>query len=187
MNRFVYTLCIVLFAYSAICRIGDRFPFCLWPQTFPTSLEVTSQFVDWERFSGVWYEVARSAQAMAGNSRCVQTNYIWHSDERYVEVQNSYLTPSGSQKSMDGNAWPRNENQSELFIRFYWYASGQYWVLDLDPDYQWAIIGEPCKRNWFFISRTQSVSQELLQQKVYEFSLKGFNLANLNRREAQDC
>ena len=62
----------VLFAIVALAsaKIGDRIPFCFFPEKFDTTVQPSSQAVDIKQFEGTWYEVARSLNLSEINCVC---------------------------------------------------------------------------------------------------------------------
>ena len=55
----------------------------------------------------------------------------------------------GSATSSNGTARVavKDGSNSKLKVTFFWPFSGDYWILDLDPDYMWALVGTPNKKN----------------------------------------
>ena len=45
-------------------------------------------------------------------------------------------------------------NNARLRVSFFWPFFGDYWVIGLDPDYRWAVVGEPGRRWLWVLSRT---------------------------------
>ena len=56
---------------------------------------------------------------------------------------------------------------------------GNYWIVDLDADYQWAIVSDPTGTSAFLLSRTRQVSPELYAELVERAAAKGVSTANL--------
>lgn len=62
-------------------------------------------------------------------------------------------------------------------MRFFGPASanppGNYWIVDLDPDYQWAVVSDRTGLSGFLLSRTRTVSDALYQELLDRASVKG--------------
>jgi len=43
---------------------------------------------------------------------------------------------------------------SKLKVTFFWPFYGGYWVMDLDPGYRWAVVGDPDRKYLWILSRT---------------------------------
>ena len=53
---------------------------------------------------------------------------------------------------------------------------GNYWIVDLDPNYQWAIVSDPSGQSGFLLSRTRSVSAAAYQDLLDRAAAKGVNV-----------
>jgi apolipoprotein D and lipocalin family protein len=59
------------------------------------------------------------------------------------------------------------------FLPFVW---GNYWVIDLDPQYQLAAVSEPTRKYLWILSRTQTVEPKAYEALLQRLKEKGFNL-----------
>ena len=50
---------------------------------------------------------------------------------------------------------------------------GNYWIVDLAPDYSWAIVSDPSGNTGFLLSRTRTVSDALYQELLDRASVQG--------------
>ncbi len=48
-------------------------------------------------------------------------------------------------------------NPAKLKVRFFWPFSGDYWVVALDEDYRWSIVGEPSRQYLWILARTPTL------------------------------
>jgi apolipoprotein D and lipocalin family protein len=67
------------------------------------------------------------------------------------------------------------------FFRPFW---GDYWVIDLDPDYKTAIVGHPSRDYLWLLSRTPTVAPEVMAGLEEKARQSGYPLERL-RRTAQ--
>ena len=56
---------------------------------------------------------------------------------------------------------------------------GDYWILDLDKDYKYAIIGTPTKEYLWILSREKTISDEVLNKLLEKISNMGFDKSKL--------
>jgi apolipoprotein D and lipocalin family protein len=141
--------------------------------------------VDLQRYLGTWYEVARLpmwAQDRAG-VRCedVTATYTARPDGR-IGVLNRCLN------ALDGDA-PRSatatayavagSGNAKLRVSFFWPFFGDYWVLGLDPDYRWAVVGEPSRRWLWILSRTPGLAPAELERAKAAAREAGYDLGPL--------
>lgn len=114
--------------------------------------------VDLKRYMGRWYEIAcfpsRFQPSDGKNTRATYTLR----DDGTVNVLNE--TWSGGKRSyIEGTAYKAdpNSDQAKLKVKFYVPpmlpiipVTGDYWVLHLDHDYHYALIGQP-SRNYLWV------------------------------------
>jgi apolipoprotein D and lipocalin family protein len=77
----------------------------------------------------------------------------------------------GPVRSVDGKAWVAEAGSAKLKVRFFWPFAANYWIVALDPQYQWALVGEPSRKYLWILSRTPTMGEELyaaLLQRVRE-------------------
>ena len=145
--------------------------------------------VDLSRYSGTWYEIARLP--MWFQRHCVDSKAIYTSrPDGTVGVHNECETDTGGLDQVDGVATvvdqKTNARLSVVFDNFFarLFGSsrqGNYWILDLDPDYRAAMVGTPDRRYLWILSRTPRIDEptyELLVNKALEL---GFPVGDLIR------
>ena len=64
------------------------------------------------------------------------------------------------------------------FFRPFW---GDYWIIQLDPDYQWAVVGHPSRDYLWILSRTPAISEELDRAIRARLTQQGYPLDRLQR------
>jgi apolipoprotein D and lipocalin family protein len=63
-------------------------------------------------------------------------------------------------------------------LPFIW---GNYWILDLDADYQWSLVGEPTRKYLWILSRQTEMSEDLYRTICNTAQEKGFDVTDLIR------
>jgi apolipoprotein D and lipocalin family protein len=133
-----------------------------------TTLEVVPG-VDLNRYAGKWYEIARLPNRFqrdcAGNTTAT---YTLRPDGK-ITVLNECRTAGGRVKSAKGTARVADAKgpTSKLKVTFFWPFSGNYWIIDLDPEYRWAVVGDP-SRDYFWILSREPQLDAVLYQKIFE-------------------
>ncbi len=149
--------------------------------------------VDLARYMGTWYEVARlpfrfEAQCVSD----VTATYTLLQDGN-VAVVNRCRTKEGGISEAKGLA--RRTSQSgpaaKLKVRFApaWlsflpFVWGDYWIIDLAPDYTYAAIGEPGRKYLWILARTPSLDETTLSDIRVRLEKNGYDLAGLIRSGA---
>ena len=68
------------------------------------------------------------------------------------------------------------DSNAKLQGQFFWPFKGDYWIIELDSDYQYAVVSEPDRQYLWILSRTPYMDSKtllLLKEKIKE---KGFDL-----------
>lgn len=137
--------------------------------------------LDLERYLGTWYEVAKYPNSFERGLVAVTAEYSWREDGR-VRVLNSGLEGSfdGERKSAEGKAWvPDAAAPARLRVSFFWPFAADYWVIGLDPDYRWAVVGEPDRRYLWVLSRTPTLPAATFAAIVQRIRALGYDPGRL--------
>jgi apolipoprotein D and lipocalin family protein len=140
--------------------------------------------VEVERYMGTWYEIARYPNFFQG-PECVGTTaeYTLRDDGR-VRVVNRCRenTLDGPERSIEGVARVVDaETNAKLKVSFFGPFEGNYWIIDLDADYQWAVVGEPSRRYLWILSRTPSLDEAIYAQIISSLPEKEYDPDTLVR------
>jgi apolipoprotein D and lipocalin family protein len=114
--------------------------------------------VDLERYVGRWYEIAKIPNRFQKNcARGTTAEYTLRDDDRITVRNHCFKADSSSMEAMGvakiltgSNAKLKVSFVSFLGWRPFW---GDYWVIGLDPDYQWAVIGTPDRKYGWVLAR----------------------------------
>ena len=139
--------------------------------------------VDLRRYAGRWYEIARLPNRFQRDCASDTTaTYTLRSDGK-VDVLNQCRTAEGKVKSAKGTARPasRSGPNSKLKVTFFWPFSGDYWIMDLDPDYRWAAIGEPGRKYFWVLSREPELDEKTYEGILERARAQGYSLSGLLR------
>jgi apolipoprotein D and lipocalin family protein len=125
----------------------------------------TVEFVDIEQYMGKWYEIASYPTFF--NRRCTATTAEYTlQDDGTVRVVNECRIgdPSGRLDRIEGTARVVNEEtNAELKVSFFFFGAGDYWIIELEENYQWAVVGDPGRRTLFILSRTPTLEDGVYQ------------------------
>ncbi len=142
--------------------------------------------VDLNRYLGNWYEVARLPNRFEKNCICATANYSLRNGETLeggIKVVNTCRKESNPEltKSVTGKAWVSDtETNAKLKVMFFWPFRGDYWVIELGDNYEYAVVGEPKRGFLWILSRTQKMEQPVLDG-IYQRlqTLHGYDISNL--------
>jgi apolipoprotein D and lipocalin family protein len=144
-------------------------------------LEVrTVTAVDLQRYLGQWYEIARYPNWF--QKKCTQdvtASYTLLEDGK-IEVLNRCRSASGEISQAKGKAKIVDKKTfAKLKVTFFWPFYGDYWILDLDPDYRFAVVGEPNRKYLWILSRTPQMDDLTYQGILKKLQKNGFDTNRL--------
>ena len=115
-----------------------------------------AQPVDLARYIGRWHEIGRYENGFERGMEGVTAEYRLRGDG-LIDVINSGRKGglNAPLKTSTGRAKIVGDSgQAKLKVSFFGpFFFGDYWVLDHDPDYAWAIVGEPSGRYLWLLAR----------------------------------
>ena len=119
--------------------------------------------LDLVRYAGTWHEIAHLP--LFFQRQCLDTITATYTprEDGTIHVRNACRTAKGMDAS-DGVARRVDASSGALKVRFApgWLAWlpmvwADYWVIELDPDYRWAVIGSPSRKYLWVLSREPSM------------------------------
>lgn len=143
--------------------------------------------LDVPRYMGTWHEIAKYPNWF--QKKCVsstQATYSLQGDGR-VQVLNRCKTDKGEWSEALGAARQIGGSTSaQLKVRFApeWLSFipmvwGDYWIIDLDSDYQWVVVSEPQREYLWILSRTPQMPAATYQALLTKLDKLGFDLKRL--------
>jgi len=149
----------------------------------PAPLEAIAS-LDVPRYMGTWYEVAKYPNWF--QKRCIANTSATYALQLngMLQVLNRCQKEDGSMSEALGAAKQVGEaNSPKLEVRFApaWlsflpFVWGNYWVIDLDPQYQLAAVSEPSRKYLWILSRSKTVEPKAYEALLQRLKQKGFNL-----------
>lgn len=127
----------------------------------------TVKQVDLNRYLGKWYQVSYIPNSF--QSMCVaDTQAEYQLDGSDIRVINRCRNKDGSIEQANGIAKiVEGSNNAKLRVSFFRPFYGNYWVLDIDPEYQWVLVGEPGRKYGWILSRTPQLDPTV-QRRILE-------------------
>jgi apolipoprotein D and lipocalin family protein len=145
--------------------------------------------VDLTRYAGTWYEIARLPMWFQRHCIDSKATYTLRPDGK-IGVHNECMTDRGKLDQADGLATVVDTNtNARLAITFDNFFArlvgpskeGNYWILDLDQDYQTALVGTPDRRYLWILSRSPRLDDCTYRQVVAKAQQLGFLVSELIR------
>jgi apolipoprotein D and lipocalin family protein len=149
---------------------------------FQPPLEVV-EFVDLERYTGKWYEIARYPNLFEQNCVAPTAEYTIREDGD-IDVVNTCrkFTLDGDLDAVEGVARVvDSETNAKLKVRFFGPFEGDYWIIDLDSEYNYAVVGAPNRRFLWILSRTPTMDPQVYEQVIAGLPELGYDPNRLLR------
>jgi apolipoprotein D and lipocalin family protein len=142
--------------------------------------------LDVPRYMGKWHEIARLPQKF--QAQCVAdvtATYKLQSNGR-IEVTNACRKADGRMSIAIGEAKPTALAAGALKVRFApkwlsWMGAlwGDYWILELDDDYRWVVVGSSNTDYLWILARTPKLPADVLEQLKQRAARRGYRVEKL--------
>jgi len=141
--------------------------------------------VDLARYAGQWHEVARYPNRF--QQQCVSDTTATYAlrDDGKVSVVNrcrtrdGYDEVNGVARRVDGRTDRLQVSFLPAALRWLPIGWGDYWVIELAPDYRYAVVGEPSRQYLWVLSRTRALSPEDRRAIEARLPAHGYDAARL--------
>ena len=140
--------------------------------------------VDLDRYLGTWYEIARYPHRFQAGCVASTARYARTSDGR-IRVENECRdgSPGGALRRVTGVAEvvKGDPSNAKLEVEFFWPFRGAYWIIELDPDYQYAVVGHPSRAYLWILARRPTMDDALYKELLRRVALHGYDLTPIER------
>jgi apolipoprotein D and lipocalin family protein len=153
-------------------------------QTVPTVVKS----VDLNRYTGLWYEIARLPNSFEKKLKCVTAEYTLREDGKITVLNSGHKISDPEKKSTArGVAWVPDKNvPSKLKVQFFWPFSGNYWILELDKDYKYVLVGDPSFKYLWILCREKTLDDATYKRLLDKAVSEGFDVKPIIKVE-QNC
>jgi apolipoprotein D and lipocalin family protein len=137
--------------------------------------------VDLDRYLGTWYEIARYPNSFQEGCQATTATYSLR-DDGDIDVLNACHegSPDGPRDTAEGKAWVVDEQtNAKLEVQFFWPFSGDYWIIDLGDEYEYAVVGHPDRTYFWILSRTPSLDEAVLEGILTRAEAQGYDRKKL--------
>jgi apolipoprotein D and lipocalin family protein len=143
----------------------------------------TAPKVDLTRYAGLWHEIARTPNWF--QNKCasnVRAEYTLQPNGN-ITVLNSCTKSDGKPSTAKGTAKldGKDGSNAKLKVTFFWPFYGKYWILALDENYQWAVVGEPNRKYLWFLSRKPQIDDALYAKLLQIADARGYDTSRITK------
>ena len=139
--------------------------------------------VDLKRYLGLWYELAKIPNTF--QKKCIKNTTAEYRirNDGMIDVVNTCISKKGRPVQAKGVARIAESSSNAKLkvsfvrlagIRLFW---GDYWIIGLDEEYRYAIVGEPSRKYGWILSRSKVLPeddwreiQSILENQGYDFN-----------------
>jgi len=144
-------------------------------------------YVDLTRYAGTWYEIARYPHSFQEGCVGSKATYTLRDDGKISILNECYdKSFSGKIRSAKGKAWiVDKETNAKLKVSFFWPFAGDYWIVDLGENYEYAVIGHPKRKYLWILSRTKEIEGEVYEAILSRLKDKQYDTSKLIKTPQQ--
>ena len=143
--------------------------------------KTTVKELDLNRYLGKWYEIARFPHSFEKDLVGVTATYSLRDDGKIKVLNQGYKnTLEGELSVAEGKAKiPNKLEPAKLKVSFFWIFYGDYYVLELDENYQCVMIGSSSPKYFWILCRTPQMDSATYEMLLEKARKRGYNLDKL--------
>jgi apolipoprotein D and lipocalin family protein len=141
----------------------------------------TVEQVDLLRYTGTWYEIARFPHSFQEGCTATTATYAVRTDGG-LDVTNRCLLHrlDGEEKMAHGRARVIDStSNAKLEVSFFWPFWGDYWIIDLDPAYRFAVVGHPSRDYLWILGRSPTMNRPTYKAIIARLKDQGYETQRL--------
>lgn len=168
MNRLI-TLCMVFMI--ALASSG-----CSRHPPLPTV-----NHVDLTRYQGDWFVIAHIPYSLEEGKVATFDRYRMR-DDGYMDNEFWFRrgTFDAPEEAWKGVAWVHDTaTNAEWRVQFLWPFTATYLIIDLDPDYRWAVVGHPSRNYFWVLARERSISDSTYEGILLRAAAKNYDVGRI--------
>lgn len=146
--------------------------------------------IDLNRYVGKWYEIAHLPSKFDESCEANAATTYYLREDGKLGILNECRKNNGDLKVVKGTARTAEKNgpNSKLEVRFaptifsfLPFYKGDYWIIELDPEYQYAVVGEPKREYLWILSRSPKMDDGTYQQLLQKVAAHGYDTSKIVR------
>jgi len=172
----------ILMALAVILLPGTSTTASAQPSELPP-LHTVAQ-VDLSRYLGRWYEIARLPNSFQKKCLKSRADYSLRDDGDIAVLNSCQDKQDGSLRQSKGRAWVVDPaTNARLKVSFFWPFRGDYWIIELGNQYEYAVVGTPNRRYFWILSRSETMDSTLYEAILQRAGQQGFDTGAVVKSE----
>ncbi|KAG0474991.1 hypothetical protein HPP92_014677 [Vanilla planifolia] len=150
--------------------------------------------LDVQRYMGRWYEIASFPSFFQPRDGVnTRATYTLNADGT-VHVLNETWS-GGKRDYIEGTAYKADPQSDEAKLKVKFFVPpflpiipvvGNYWVLYIDVDYRYALVGEPTRKYLWILCRQTHIDDETYNLLLEKAKEEGYDVTKLHRTPQED-
>jgi len=138
--------------------------------------------IDLQRYMGRWYEIARLPNRFEKDCVGVFADYTLLPEGK-VRIVNSCHKKrlDAPMQASEGKAWAADRTNAKLKVRFFWPFYSHYWIMDIGPSYDYAVVGHPSRKYLWILSRKPSMDDKIYSELTEKIKAAGYDLSEFQK------
>jgi apolipoprotein D and lipocalin family protein len=143
----------------------------------------TVRNVELSRYIGTWFEIASFPHRFQKGCTGTTATYTLRTDGE-IAVLNRCRKYSlqGDVDSAEGRARVvDSKTNAKLEVTFFWPFWGDYWIIDLGPEYEYAVVGHPGRDYLWILSRTPTLDPATYEEILGRLRAQRYEVERLRK------
>ena len=118
---------------------------------------------------------------------CVTATYSLKNNGKIEVLNKGYFAKKDKYKTARGTALvPDPSYPGRLKVTFFWPFYGNYYIMELDEAYTFALVGDPSRRYLWILARAPELDEAIFARLISQARELGFDVEQMVRIR-QDC
>jgi len=149
-------------------------------QTKKSKMDITTvKEFDLQKYMGTWYEIARFDHKFERGLQGVTATYSKRDDGKIKVLNQGYKGSLEGEKSTAVGKAKTTKQTGKLKVSFFWIFYANYLVMELEQNYQWALVGSTSDKYLWILSRTPQLEKETLEHILNKAQSRGYDTSKL--------
>ncbi len=174
MRNLIYFTIIIQFSLIIGCKTAKEV-------SLPT-METVS-YVDLNRFMGDWYVIANIPTFIEKNATNAIESYSLN-EKGQVSTEFTFFqdSPNGEKKIYKPIGYIHNtETNAEWRMQFIWPFKMPFYIIDLDKEYSYTVIGIPSRKYVWIMARESVLADEIYDKIINNLSMIGYETSKIEK------
>jgi apolipoprotein D and lipocalin family protein len=136
--------------------------------------------VDLARYAGTWHEIARYPNFFQKGCRDATAVYTLTHDGELSILNRCLKGETGEVSEAKGKGWVVSPpDAARLKVSFFWLFRGDYWIIDLGKEYEYAVVGTPDRESLWILARQPKLPADVYAGILARLKSQGFDPSRL--------